>query len=430
MIKRNELVKLFYINEIDKFFGDADIDKAFKEDKNNKEILELNFSDSHYNKIDENKKGIDKTYKEITYIKFNVDNIDSVIIGSRAAVMYSNKFTTILDTVFSEIDENINVTRDGFIINTHGDYKKFFNLLENFLSVIKSIKEDNIEIGGNKGTTSKEIDKKNRIKINMTKDNFLIEQLAITVNNTFALKISYKGGRSISFLNEMNDIRLLNCVKKHDGNTIEFDENIGIADLIKELNKLGWQSEYIEEMEQEIENNEEIVINTNSEEFLDTFANELKEKLNSIYFNKFSDKLKRKKITEYIWDWTERNGKYIGCAIWSKKSFDLLKQFDGKISKIQGVLVHEHIIPKNIITSNLMNCDKTLDSIKDILLKSKAAIILKEEDDILSKNGHRNNMPEYLKDKNLLDFTKEDEFARYINTEIELIDVITGKKII
>jgi hypothetical protein len=77
-----------------------------------------------------------------------------------------------------------------------------------------------------------------------------------------------------------------------------------------------------------------------------------------------------------------------------------------------------------------MNCDKTLDSIKDILLKSKAAIILKEEDDILSKNGHRNNMPEYLKDKNLLDFTKEDEFARYINTEIELIDVITGKKII
>lgn len=417
MIKKSELIRLFYKNNIDYFFKCDNIDNVFKDDSNNENKLELNFG--------QKKHGIDKTYKKITSLIFNVGDKDKVSIYYRDAWKYSDDFLSLFQVIFGK--NNIVIKRSELIVYTFGDYEAFFSNLNKFFSLVEPLSDFLLN-------TSKPFDGKNQGQvylINAVKNNYTISELVLTKNKTWALSLSRENENTdLDFIREINKIRTLSSVARQSGDAIEFNETIGAKDVLNLLSTLEWKvDELVEDKQKDIEQTEK-EDETNDinlkENPLDYFANWLMEQLNC----RFGDEYKKEIIGTIIWKWTERNGKYRGCNIWSKKARSLFNEFGGNMSKIDGLLTHEHIVPKNVVINNLLNCDRTLNSIKTILSKSKAAVILKEEDKILNENGHRNNMPEHLRNKDILDFTKVDEFARYTNTGIELIDVTTNKKIL
>ncbi len=156
------------------------------------------------------------------------------------------------------------------------------------------------------------------------------------------------------------------------------------------------------------------------------FINVIYELLNGESFNNDLGRIiQLKLLRNTIWQWTGRNGKYDGCKIWSEKAYNLFKQNDNKKNLN---LVHEHIIPIKLLLNEIINL-KTKEQISLFLDKANGACILREEDSILNKNGYRSNMPENLKDKSILNYTLEDEFARYINSGIKLVNTETEELI-
>lgn len=166
----------------------------------------------------------------------------------------------------------------------------------------------------------------------------------------------------------------------------------------------------------------------NRERLLNIIINYLQQQMNNEYFKKLDPGFKSKQISGSIWAWTERNGKF-GCELWSEEALKIYEKYDGKFSKMKKYLTHEHIIPRNIVEKNLLSCDGSLESIKSIILKTQAAVITREEDKLVS-GKLRSRMPEQLKNKKILDYTKEDIFARYSGKGIRLININTLEQVI
>lgn len=120
-----------------------------------------------------------------------------------------------------------------------------------------------------------------------------------------------------------------------------------------------------------------------------------------------------------IYTWTEYDGKYEDNPYWSLKALEY-----HKISKRQGKLVHEHIIPRNIIIKELLGlgkkgvCFDPNDDVKNTevyqMLKNNciAAIITRDEDKVL--NETRSNSKS-LKSLMPQEYYQEDNAKYYHN---------------
>lgn len=90
-------------------------------------------------------------------------------------------------------------------------------------------------------------------------------------------------------------------------------------------------------------------------------------------------------------------GKYLGHPIWSRAAKDLLDGGEKSVNSIKCMLRHEHVIPINVVVSELIALGVTANFTlcQDIMVKrSVVAIITRAEDAKL----RRNSMPD---DKNL-----------------------------
>ena len=111
-------------------------------------------------------------------------------------------------------------------------------------------------------------------------------------------------------------------------------------------------------------------------------------------------------VDQAIWIWSEFDGKYRGCKLWSKKA----KSGDEKY----GSLVHEHAVPRKEVRHRLFHLVKpTPASVAKILdIFGFGVVVTKLEDATLVKAGLSSKMP--------ADWDGHDVFARYKAVGIEL----------
>ena len=113
-------------------------------------------------------------------------------------------------------------------------------------------------------------------------------------------------------------------------------------------------------------------------------------------------------LAEVVWVWSEFDGKYEGCKLWSENASQARKD----------KLIHEHVVPKKIIIDTLFNLSSpTGAAVKDILSKfCLGVIVTKEEDQRLNTMGLRSKMPD--------DWDGSDPWARYVAAGIKCKEVI------
>ena len=104
-------------------------------------------------------------------------------------------------------------------------------------------------------------------------------------------------------------------------------------------------------------------------------------------------------LSEAMWVWTEFDGKYDGCKLWSEEAL--------KVRDQRKMLIHEHMVPKSIVIERLKKLSNpTRDSVKELLeFYCKGAVVTKDEDRRLNGNGLRSKMP--------TDWDEKDVEARY-----------------
>ena len=227
MIKKSELIRLFYKNNINSFFNNDNIENLFKPVVNSK--IELNFGKDHC--------GVDCDYnKIITYIVFCKD--DKVIIGKRDISKYSIKLIHAFEMAFKT--NKFKCSRDGIVIETQGDYETFFKRLNLLLNMINGI-NDLLVTFDNARKTPKIPELDTEIVLSAKKLNYKINTF-LTEKGTLALKINYDGNnKDTLFLKEINLLRNSNLIRKQDGNTIEFKENTTKENIIDLLKVYGWE---------------------------------------------------------------------------------------------------------------------------------------------------------------------------------------------
>ena len=92
-------------------------------------------------------------------------------------------------------------------------------------------------------------------------------------------------------------------------------------------------------------------------------------------------------LNDATWVWTEFEGKYVGCEYWSEAAWEIRSQ--------QKMLVHEHVIPRNIVIQRLLDLSiATASSVNELLASlCRGAVITKHEDARLDSLGLRSKMP-------------------------------------
>lgn len=115
-------------------------------------------------------------------------------------------------------------------------------------------------------------------------------------------------------------------------------------------------------------------------------------------------------VAEAIWVWSEFYGKYKGCLYWSEAALSA--------EQVPNTLVHEHAIPRKILTGLLMEMKKpSKESVMRLLSKFCIGVVVtKSEDKALNAAGLRSKMPE------MWDF--DNEWARYEAVGIVPVKVI------
>ncbi|MFW6027056.1 MAG: hypothetical protein ACOCRX_12035 [Candidatus Woesearchaeota archaeon] len=134
--------------------------------------------------------------------------------------------------------------------------------------------------------------------------------------------------------------------------------------------------------------------------------------------NNIHKRMKKNNANYAIYNWTEYNGKYEGVPFWSLKALEYYNKTKN------GRLVHEHIIPRNIVISELIRLESiNKDNILDILKKSCiAAVITKEEDKYINEVRSNNKslrsiMPiEYHKEIKGKEKYYKEPWARYLKS--------------
>lgn len=108
---------------------------------------------------------------------------------------------------------------------------------------------------------------------------------------------------------------------------------------------------------------------------------------------------KRAVVDQALWVWSEFDGKYAGCPIWSQAA-------KGSGLKSKG-LIHEHVVPREIVRTKLFDLTApTPESVSAVMTEwCIGAVILKTEDDLLNRAGLNSRMPE--------NWDGNDRFARY-----------------
>lgn len=113
---------------------------------------------------------------------------------------------------------------------------------------------------------------------------------------------------------------------------------------------------------------------------------------NILMVDKLSVGAKHAVIFEATWLWTEHDGKYTGCAHWSKKALDYVHEPE----KVKGnILIHDHVVPRNLIIKRLLFGEPmSRNGLHDFLdANLVGGILLKEENGILNKLGLQRKMP-------------------------------------
>jgi hypothetical protein len=146
------------------------------------------------------------------------------------------------------------------------------------------------------------------------------------------------------------------------------------------------------------------------QEFKNQLVRNIKEIVN--LEGKVSTKMRELSILFATYNWTEINGKYEGNEYWSIEAF---KNFAGNTKNRAYALVHEHVVPKNVIVKKIMklyeNGTFEENNIRDILDKYLiAAVITKDEDKNLGKKQRADMPPEFDNEGEL----KDNPWSRYL----------------
>lgn len=118
-----------------------------------------------------------------------------------------------------------------------------------------------------------------------------------------------------------------------------------------------------------------------------------------------SEWAKKKLLTSIAVAWTQRDGKYEGCRFWS--ALALAWWHSQPKSERRRGLVHEHVVPKNLLVRFLMKnfppWPEQIDATE--LLRTyfhdflNACVVTKEEDERLNALGLRDSMPPAFDDE-------------------------------
>ena len=111
-------------------------------------------------------------------------------------------------------------------------------------------------------------------------------------------------------------------------------------------------------------------------------------------------------IDQAIWIWSEFDGKYEGCKLWSAKAM--------RGWKIDRPLIHEHPVPRKEIRARLFSLRKaTAASVRRVLNNLCFGVVVTRKEDVaLIKAGLNATMP--------ADWDGKDVFARYKVVGIEV----------
>ena len=132
------------------------------------------------------------------------------------------------------------------------------------------------------------------------------------------------------------------------------------------------------------------------------------------------------------WHYTERKdpgtpkAKKLGCTYWTQEAFDIVFECKGgKYSlrpgvknKIDHVVIHEHVVPKEVFITSIMNFKGKIDkeSLKKILDDNYFACIVSPSE---AKELDKNNKMSMPGSKNL--FTISNPWERYIKAGFESV---------
>ncbi|WP_038244084.1 hypothetical protein [Virgibacillus salexigens] len=95
-------------------------------------------------------------------------------------------------------------------------------------------------------------------------------------------------------------------------------------------------------------------------------------------------------LDDFLWGWTEYNGKHKGCKWWSDRAYE--QYANREKNKTKG-LIHDHVVPRNVIRHEVLemlyNKCSNEDLYKFLEENLIGCVITKEEDNMLRNLGLR-----------------------------------------
>lgn len=128
-------------------------------------------------------------------------------------------------------------------------------------------------------------------------------------------------------------------------------------------------------------------------------------------------RIKRGAINFALWKWSELDGKFEGCKLWSPEARQEWEEWNPGQGSANPV-THEHIVPRTVIIDLLIGQGQgaeppTFDSVKSFLADiCRAAVITNFQNDQLNKCGLKSSMPS--------DWDQKDPFARYRHEKVQI----------
>jgi hypothetical protein len=114
--------------------------------------------------------------------------------------------------------------------------------------------------------------------------------------------------------------------------------------------------------------------------------------------------------------WTEHEGKYKGCRLWSRKAFEHFKE----TANFKG-LRHEHAVPKKVILAALLGLKNPTRADVAIWFEFLVAVVVTIEEDKLLNSQFKSSMPSEFNDPTSP--LALDKLLRYRKCGIDVIGV-------
>ncbi len=88
------------------------------------------------------------------------------------------------------------------------------------------------------------------------------------------------------------------------------------------------------------------------------------------------------------WEWTEFDGKYEGCPLWSKKAAERYA------ANPDTKLIHEHAVPKKVVADLLLSLESPSEAlVRTALKKLLIAVVVTPEEDAILNQYFKSSMP-------------------------------------